>query len=123
MRRRAVVIERPEVGPAVVSRPGGVRTLEEKVAFSVVTDDEDHVTLKFLPFLRELREIDAAEPVRWNREPHHRRPRALAQALVSHGRIRLRRAPKRTEPLHVTATLAAVITHPVEVNHEGRRRV
>src|SRR6266545_6960722 len=123
MRRRAVVIERPEVGPAVVSRPSGVRTLEEKVAFSVVSDDEDHVTLQFFTFLRELGEIDAAEPVRWNREPHHRSPRALAQALPPYGRVRLRRALKRTEPFHVTSTLAAVMAHPVEVDHKGRRRV
>src|SRR5438128_1380633 len=123
MRRRAVVIERPEVGPAVVSRPSGVRTLEEKVAFPVVPDDEDHVTLEFLPFLGELGEVDAAGPARRNRESHRRRPRALAQALPPYGRIRLRRALKRAEPLHVTSALAAVIAHPVEVDREGRRRV
>src|SRR5437667_9182522 len=113
----------PEAGPAVVSRPSGVRTLEEKVAFSVVADDEDHVTLEFLPFLGELGEIDAAGPALWNRESHRRRPRALAQALPPYARIRLRRAPKRADPLHVTSALAAVMAHPVEVDHEGRRRV
>src|SRR5438876_635479 len=123
MRRRAVVIERPEVGPAVVSRPGGIGTLEEKVAIPVVADDEDHVTLEFLPFLGELGEIDAAGPAHWNRESRRRPPRALAQALPPHGRIRLRRALERTEAFHVTATLAAVITHPVEVDHKDRRRV
>src|SRR5437667_1568519 len=62
-------------------------------------------------------------PGLWNRESHRRRPRALAQALPPYARIRLRRAPKRADPLHVTSALAAVMAHPVEVDHEGRGRV
>src|SRR4030095_9756869 len=54
VRRGAVVVERPEVGPAVVRRPRSVRALKEEVALAVVPDAENHVALEFLAVLSQL---------------------------------------------------------------------
>ena len=48
VRRRAVIVERPQVRPAIVRRPGRVRALEQKVALPLIADDEDDIALQLL---------------------------------------------------------------------------
>src|SRR5262249_55407546 len=119
----AIVVQRPIIRPAVVGRPGRVAALEEKVAGPVVADDEDQVTLQFLLFGGQLAEVDATGPVCGGEVLRHRPPAALAQALGAPGRVSLAWALKGAEPTQVPAALALVITEPIQIDDEWRRRV
>ena len=89
----AVVVERILAGPAVVSVPGGVGDLEEKVGLAIVADDEDDVALELLALGRQLAEVDAAGPIGGDRDRRARGPRAFAQPLGADGRVGLDRCP------------------------------
>ena len=62
-RRRAVIVQRPGAGPAIVRRPRRIAALKEKIACPVIAHDEDKITLQSLVLAREFPQVNTAHPV------------------------------------------------------------
>src|SRR4029079_9524621 len=85
---------------------------------AVVAHDEDRVALDGLALGGELGEVDAARPVRGDRDRRAGLPLADPQAVRVDQRILLDLSGERAEVADVPRARAAVVAHAVEVDGE-----
>jgi hypothetical protein len=86
--------------PAVVGRPGQITALEEKIAGTIISNDEDDVALNVFLLGGELTEVNPAEPILRNLNLDRRLPIAFADIVFTHRRIGLDFAFERLKGTH-----------------------
>ena len=115
-----IIIERKLAWPAIVSLPGRVGALEQKIRASVIAHDEDHVALPAFHFSSEFAEINSAQPVLGDFERGARLPPTFAQTVLCLRRVRLHPAFERSKAQDVSAARAAIKPHAIQVDSERR---
>src|ERR1051326_8466901 len=85
--------------------------------------DVDHVALPPLARRGQFADINAADPITRNRDGRRRFPLALAEPLLSDGRVRLHFALERAQARNLPPSCAAVEAGAVNVERELGGRV
>src|SRR5262249_49133147 len=108
-----IIVQRPLVGPAVVSGPGRVAALEKKITRTIVTYYEDHVTLNPVFFGSQFAEVNTADPVAGNSHFDCRLPLALPQSPIAFRRVWLDGSVKWSKLTQLPGTRTAIASQTI----------
>ena len=99
-----IVVQRVLRWPSIVRLPRVITALEYEIRSSIVSDDEDNVTLQSFYFFCQLGDIDAAHPVAGDLVTMRRFPPAIHKPAISRLRRGLRKAIDSWKRRHLSAS-------------------
>ncbi|MEZ5327997.1 MAG: hypothetical protein R3F19_23380 [Verrucomicrobiales bacterium] len=92
--------------------------MEEKIRFTIVPHDEDHVTLGSILLLSQFSDIDTTWPIAGNRNRRRDGPVADTCAPFTDGGLRMRDPLEWAEHRHQSTAIAAIITQAINIHDE-----
>ena len=114
----AIIVEGELVRPPIVSLPGIVGALENKIGGSIIPDDENNVALQIFAQGGEFANINAAKPIVRDRECGGGLPLAFAQTIFTNRGLGLGAAAEGAVPGHESSPCPTVIAHAVDIEGE-----